>query len=215
MISEKINILIADDHPLSLNGLRGIVAELDFVEQIHEANDGKEALDKLITHVPPIAILDIEMPFLSGIEVAKEIIKRELPIKIIFLTLHKEKSLFDEVMKMGISGYMLKEFSLSETKKCITIVKDGGTFISSVLEGLLEAKEGLDLSIFTKSEINILKLIAQNKTSPEIANMLFVSAKTIENHRANIVRKLELPPEKNSLLKWVMKHQESFIRKGY
>ncbi len=207
----KIDILIADDHPLSLAGLKTMVQELDFIDQIYEANDGRMALEKILKHVPQIVILDIEMPYHSGIEVAKEIIKKNLPTKIIFLTLHKEKTLFDEVIKLGIAGYLLKEFSLAETKACISTVNNGGTFISPVLEGLLEANEGLDMSIFTKSEINILRLIAKNKTSPEIADMLFVSAKTIENHRANIARKLELQPEKNSLLKWVMKHQQAFI----
>lgn len=211
MIADQINILIADDHPLSLGGLKSIVRELDFVNEIYEASNGQEALDLIVEKTPQIAILDIEMPLLSGIDVAKQIIAKKLPIRIIFLTLHKEKTLFDQVQKMGISGYLLKEFSLAETKKCIRIVKNGGTFVSSVLEGLLENDEGVDLSIFTKSEINILKLISQNKTSSEIAEMLFVSPKTIENHRANIIKKLALHPEKNSLLKWVMKHQKSFI----
>jgi len=145
------------------------------------------------------------MPFLTGIEVAKKIIESKIDTKIIFLTLHKERSLFNEINKMKIDGYILKEFSIVEISQCIKTVLQGKKYFSKEIENFIE-EPLIDFSIFTKSEINVLKLIAQEKTSKEIAGMLFVSIKTVDSHRYNICKKLNLKPEKNSLLKWVFQN---------
>lgn len=209
MSKENLKIVIADDHPLLLAGVVSVLQkELENVI-IHEAINGAEALQKVIEVEPDITILDIEMPFLNGVEVAQKILASDLNTKIIFLTLHKERSLFNEIKEMGIDGYILKEFSTDEITQCVNAVLAGKKYYSKKVEGFIE-KPGFDLSIFTKTEINIIKLISKEKTTKEIAEMLFVSPNTIESHRYNICKKLELKPEKNSLMKWVFQNAAHF-----
>lgn len=207
----KNSILIADDHPLLLQGLKSMLLELPMIDRVFVAKDGQEALEKIEMENPDLAILDIDMPLLTGLEVVQKINPKNSTTKIIFLTLHKEKTLYDEAQKLGVLGYVLKEFSLDELEKCIEIVMDGEKFVSPALKDLLEIDKKMDLSIFTKTEINIIRLISKEKTTPQIAEMLFVSPKTIENHRGNIIKKLELQPAKNSLLKWVLQHKSSLL----
>ncbi|MFK5983160.1 MAG: response regulator transcription factor [Flavobacteriaceae bacterium] len=205
MIPEKLKIVIADDHPLLLEGIVSVIEKEIPEVEIFKANNGAEALQKVSEIKPTITILDIEMPFLNGIEVAKKIKESKIDTKIIFLTLHKERSLFNEINKMDIDGYILKEFSILEISQCIKTVLQGKKYFSKEIESFIE-EPIIDFSIFTKSEINVLKLIAQEKTSKEIAEMLFVSVKTVDSHRYNICKKLNLKPEKNSLLKWVFQN---------
>ena len=205
MITENLKIVIADDHPLLLEGIVSVIKKEISNVEIFKANNGTEALQLASEIKPTITILDIEMPFLTGIEVAKKIIESKIDTKIIFLTLHKERSLFNEINKMKIDGYILKEFSIVEISQCIKTVLQGKKYFSKEIENFIE-EPLIDFSIFTKSEINVLKLIAQEKTSKEIAGMLFVSIKTVDSHRYNICKKLNLKPEKNSLLKWVFQN---------
>ncbi|MFK5958795.1 MAG: response regulator transcription factor [Lutibacter sp.] len=205
----KIKIVVADDHPLLLEGIISVIEKEIFGVEIFKANNGAEALQLVSEIKPAITILDIEMPFLDGIEVAKKIRQAKIPTKIIFLTLHKERSLFNEINKLGIEGYVLKEFSINQIAYCIKTVMLGKKYYSKEIENFIEDPI-IDFSIFTKSEINVLKLIAQEKTTKEIAEMLFVSTKTIDSHRYNICKKLNLKPEKNSLLKWVFQNLPIF-----
>lgn len=209
MISEKLKIVIADDHPLLLEGIVSVIEKEILNVEIYKANNGAEALQLASEIKPAITILDIEMPFLNGIEVAKKLIESKIETKIIFLTLHKERSLFNEINQLNIDGYVLKEFSIQEINKCIKTVLKGEKYFSKEIESFIEEPK-IDFSIFTKSEINVLKLIAQEKTSKEIAEMLFVSIKTVDSHRYNICKKLNLKPEKNSLLKWVFQNSPIF-----
>jgi len=110
---------------------------------------------------------------------------------------------------LGIDGYVLKEFSIDQITHCIKTVLDGKKYFSKEIEEFIE-EPNIDFSIFTKTELNILKLIAKEKTSKQIAEMLFVSAKTVDSHRYNICKKLNLKPEKNSLLKWVFQNSADF-----
>ena len=205
MISENLKIVIADDHPLLLEGIISVIKKEILSVELFKANNGAEALQLVSEIKPTITILDIEMPFLNGIEVAKKILEAKIDTKIIFLTLHKERSLFNEINQMNIDGYVLKEFSIKEISQCIKTVLKGEKYFSKEIEQFIE-EPIIDFSIFTKSEVNVLKLISQEKTSKEIAEMLFVSIKTIDSHRYNICKKLNLKPEKNSLLKWVFQN---------
>lgn len=205
MIFKNLKIVVADDHPLLLEGIISVIEKEIPNAEIFKANNGAEAL-QLVSEVKPIiTILDIEMPFLNGIEVAKKIIKSKIDTKIIFLTLHKDRGLFSEINQLNIDGYVLKEFSISEINECINTVLNGKKYFSKEIEDFIE-EPIIDFSIFTKSEINVLKLIAQENTSKEISEMLFVSVKTVDSHRYNICKKLNLKPEKNSLLKWVFQN---------
>lgn len=208
-MNKKSTIVIADDHPILLEGIISVIQKEFPNSSIHKAHNGAEAL-QLVTQIKPdITILDIEMPILNGIEVAKKIKENNLKTKIIFLTLHKEKSFFEEINKLNVSGYVLKEFSVSEISQCIKSVLQGKKYFSKEIENYL-IEPVIDLSIFTKAEINVLKLIAKEKTTKEIAEMLFVSTKTVDTHRYNICKKLQLKPEKNTLLRWVFQNMSFF-----
>ncbi len=193
----KIKLIIADDHHIFRKGILSIVSEDNNIEILGEASNGEEAL-KLIEDIKPdIAILDIDMPYLSGLDVARKIIERKLNTKIVILTIHKDKEYFDEALELDIKAYVLKESIANDLIDCIKQVAAGEYYISASISGYLVEKNKSTpkqnvLDKLTPSEKEILKLIAQNKTSVQIADILFRSVRTIENHRNNICNKLEL-----------------------
>lgn len=198
-------IVVADDHPLLLEGVVSVIQKEIKNVITYKANNGIEALQLVNEKKPNITILDVEMPMLDGIEVTKKIKENAIPTKIVILTLHKEKSIFNEINALGVDGYVLKEFSVNQISHCIKTIQSGKKYFSKEITNFIEDCN-LDLTIFTKTERIILKLIAKEKTTKEIADLLFVSPKTIDSHRYNICKKLDLKPEKNSLLKWVYKN---------
>ncbi|MDQ3020972.1 MAG: response regulator transcription factor [Bacteroidota bacterium] len=215
---KKIKIIIADDHPIFRNGLRKLIEEDTSIEIIGEAENGEDSL-KLINDLKPmIAVLDIDMPKMSGIQVLKNLNKLKVEIKIIFLTVFASEDIFDKAMSLGISGYILKDSAVNEIKECIRKVADGNYYISpSVSNFLVNRKDRMkklendnpELHELTKTELNILKLIAEGKTSKDIGDELFISFKTVENHRTNISHKLNITGS-NSLIKYAIKNRQLF-----
>jgi two-component system response regulator DegU len=212
MQSEKIRIVIADDHPLLLAGLSNLINEQVDLELLHAATNGKEALEKVMQLKPDVVILDIEMPEMNGIDVADELLEWNKDAKIIILTFLKDQAIFNKAMEMGVLGFLLKENALGELLNAIRGVKDGIPYLSpSLSKYMLDWKNRNSsenpINKLTKQEVMVLKLISQKKTSREIAEMLFVSPKTIENHRSNISKKLNLDGNHNSLRDWVFENQ--------
>ena len=208
-----MKILIADDHLIFRNGLREIVKSQVKDCLVVEAENGIEAYKLAEENTPNIAILDIDMPELNGLEVCKRIIDNQLPIKVIILTMYKNEEMFNSAMENGAMGYVLKDNSASDLNECINRVIAGKSFISPKISDYMdhydnyknkkgEIKEGL--SKLTNAELKTLKLVSDNFTSREIAEMLFVTQKTVENYRSRICKKLELDSRNNSLLKWVL-----------
>lgn len=205
-------IITADDHPLLLKGLNDFLIEKKF-NLIGSGNNGKEAYDLITKENPDIAILDIQMPFMSGLEIAKKCKTNGLNTRIVLITLHKERELYQKAQDLNIFGYILKEFALEEIENCINTVSNGDPFFSPKIIELLAdefPKNGL-LWTLTPSEKKILKLIAKDKTNKEIASLLFISYRTVEKHRSNIITKLKLEPKTNSLLIWAKEHHHKFI----
>jgi DNA-binding NarL/FixJ family response regulator len=209
----KIRVFNADDHPLLRKGVTDLLKESDDIGWVGSAEDGKEALDKIRSIQPDIAILDIEMPHYTGLEVARILIEEKIKTRFILLTLFKDESFFRNAMKAGVQGYLLKESSEKEILECIRSVNQGKPYVNSSLTQFLmfEKKENNILENLTNHEVNILKLIARQKTTAEIANMLFISPKTVSNHRGNIGKKLDLSGEQNGLLKWAIENRELLI----
>lgn len=200
-MKKKIKIIIADDHPIFRSGLKQIIEDEDDIEIIGEAGDGEKALDIINEKNPDIAILDIDMPKRTGFEILKEIVKNKNPVKIIFLTMYKEENIFNEAMDLGIKGYVLKESAADDICECIRLVADDRYAISPLISNFLVKrlsksnklkKEKPSIEELTESERKILKLISENKSSKEIGEDLFISYKTVETHRTNISRKLNL-----------------------
>ena len=214
-MAAEIRIVIADDHPIFRKGLRQSLEETEGLIVIGEAGDGKAALEMLRTLKPDVAILDISMPVMDGFAVAREIAKSGVKVNLVFLTGHQDQSLFDEAMEVGVKGYVLKESSLGEISACVEAVCAGKHYTSPALTSYLVSrrrrpggsKEAPDVKELTPTERRILKLIADYKTSREIAEELFISYHTVETHRRNICEKLDLRGS-HALMKFALAHAD-------
>lgn len=211
-MKDNVKILIADDHPLMLQGLKMVLNEEEWCSDCDQAKDGEEAYKKIISNNYDVAVLDVEMPKMSGLEIARKISDEKNETKVIFLTMYKDEDLFDEAMDSGAQGFVLKENAVDDIINCISEVLEGKYYISPLISGYLvkhlNKKNNLEklvpsISDLTVSERRILKLISQNKTSKEIAEILSISSKTVENHRNNISKKLNLQGS-HSLLKFAI-----------
>lgn len=215
MTSRPLTLLIADDHPLFRKGLRQVLEAEKQIGLLEEAGDGESALRIIETSQPSIAILDIDMPGKSGFDVARGIRAKHLNTSIIFLTMYKEEDMFDEAMDLGAKGYVLKENAVADIVASVRSVALGEYYISPQLSSLLMTRRGERQTIkknspgideLTASERRILRLISEGKTTKEIAEELFISPKTVDNHRTNISTKLDLHGS-HSLLKFALEHK--------
>ncbi|HMS65923.1 MAG TPA: response regulator transcription factor [Ignavibacteria bacterium] len=200
-MKNKIRIIIADDHPIFRGGLKQIIEDENDIEIVGEAPNGRKALELIFEKKPDVAILDVDMPEKTGFEVLKELTKSDNSVKIIFLTMYKEENLFNEAMDNGIKGYVLKESAADDICECIRLVADGDYAISPLISKFLVKRMSLldklkkskpSINDLTLTERKILKCISENKSSKEIADEFFISYKTVETHRSNISKKLEL-----------------------
>jgi DNA-binding NarL/FixJ family response regulator len=211
----EIKIFIADDHPIFRDGLKSLIEKDDRLKIIGEAGDGGEALEKLSQAAADIAILDIDMPGSDGFEVARKIGEMNLPTKVIFLTMHKDEHFLNKALDLDVKGYLIKESAVTDIINCIKNVAEGRVFISPSISGFLlkrikQAEKTKDTAAFleslTQTERRILTLIADYKTSREIGDEIFVSFRTIENHRANIAKKLDLKGS-HALIKFALENK--------
>lgn len=192
-----IKILIADDHKIFRQGLVELLSTTNDIDiSIEgEVGDGYEALAIIEKDMPDIAIVDISMPHLSGLDVIKEVVKKGLNTKIIILTMHKDPTLTDKVMKLGAHGYILKDNALEDLIYAIKTVIRKGKFISpSISDDVFSFQEVVESkkSNLTTREKDVLYFIARGFTNKEIAKKLCISVKTVETHRARIMNKLDL-----------------------
>jgi DNA-binding NarL/FixJ family response regulator len=210
MLLNDVKLLVVDDHPVFRRGLREIIAENPSFRVVGEASDGEAAMKMIVDLKPDIAVVDIDMPRLNGLEMVRALRKIDIPIATIFLTMYKEEDMFNAAMDMGVKAYVLKENATDDILAALEKVAHGETFVSSSMlrlgqrrsdrvQELLLSKPQID--DLTSAERRILKLIAEDRTSKEIADLLHISIKTVENHRLNICRKLNLHGS-HSLLKF-------------
>ena len=198
---DKIKVLLVEDHAIVRQGLRRLLEEEGLVVA-GEAADGREAVKLAGELDPDIVIMDITMPRLGGIETTRKIRKTNPGIKVIMLTIHDEESFIYKSFDAGANGYMVKEKAMEDLLDAISTVMKGEIYLSpnfstKVLESYHKlVKSGRkkvdDFSRLTNREREILQLIAEGNTSKEIANLLYISGKTVENHRANIMKKLDI-----------------------
>jgi DNA-binding NarL/FixJ family response regulator len=215
-VDDEIRILVADDHPIVRKGLRFSIEEDPGLKLVGEAADGQAALDLIRKLRPQIAVLDIDMPKLDGLAVAREMARQKLDTKIIFLTFHADEDLFRSAMELGSRGYILKDSASQEIVAGVRAVASGRPYISSAItEKLLHprkppmAQDGITANL-TPTERRIMRLIADGKTSKEIGAELSIHYRTVENHRTNICRKLNLDGEgANALLRFALQHKSS------
>jgi len=215
MMNKKIKILIADDHPIIRQGLNSVLVQMPEVEKITEAKNGIEALELLRKNNFDIATLDVEMPGLSGLEIIGKLKEYEIQTSIVFITMYNDERMFNYAMNAGAMGFVLKENAVDDIVDCIKKVAEGIHYISPALSHLLLKREKKNKELvesfpsiedLTKMERKILKLVADEKTTKEIADELFISTKTVDNHRTNIAKKLNLHGA-HSLVKFAIRNK--------
>lgn len=201
MAQQKISILIAEDHTILREGLRALISATEEFRVAGEAGDGREAIRAATALQPHLVLLDLSMPGMNGLEALKEI-KRQCPqTKVVVLTVHSAEEYVLATLKAGADGYILKDASSAELLLALRNVVAGRPYLSpgiadKVIGGYLDGRKTLKPSsaweTLTDRERQVLKLIAEGRTNKEIADYLFISVKTVEKHRANLMRKLNL-----------------------
>jgi len=212
--SPDIRVVIADDHPIFRKGLRQILEADRHLAIVGEAADGEQALNLIRTTHPHVAVLDVDMPHKNGLAVAGEVRALGLDVAIIFLTMHKNERFFNAALDIGVRGYMLKETASSDIVEGIRAVAAGRSYVTPALSDYLinrhragaSADDGTPLSSLSPTERRVLRLVADYKTSKEIADALFISIRTVDRHRANIASKLDLSGA-HALLQFAAEHK--------
>jgi len=191
----RLRIILAEDHTIVLEGLRALLEKEGF-EIVGEAQDGRSAVDLAKRFKPDIAILDIAMPALNGIDAAGEILRASPDTRTILLTVHEDKQYVVEALRAGVSGYLLKTKAASDLVQAIKEVSRGALYISpgpsrDVVKSFLENKD-VKASPLSPREREVLQLIAEGKSTKEVGAILGISVKTAESHRTRIMEKLDI-----------------------
>jgi len=204
-MADKTKVLIADDHHIVVEGIRSALEEYPEFEVVGSASDGLEALQKVKSLMPDVVIMDISMPNLDGIDAAYEIKKLNKGIRVIIFTMHSDKEFIVSLFRAGVSGYVLKEEPISDLILALKSVQSGGTFFSdsaqNIIRGHMEELELGDakkvreiqdgLIRLSMREKEVFPLLADGLSTKEIAERLYISPKTVETHKYNIMEKLQ------------------------
>jgi DNA-binding NarL/FixJ family response regulator len=199
---EDIKVLIVDDHTLFRKGIRKLLESIEGTEIVGEASDGVEALKKVVSLKPDVVLMDISMKEMNGLEATREIRRNHPGTSVILLTMHDNEEHLKQSLEYGASGYLLKDASAQELFLAIEAANRGETYLSpsvsrKMINKFLEVKQQPEqsanpLSILSRRELEILKLLAESKSNKVIADELCISIKTVEKHRTNIMQKLEI-----------------------
>lgn len=217
----KLSIVIADDHPVFRVGLRETIESEDGFKVVGEAGDGEQALEMISRMHPVIAILDVSMPKLDGLAVARKLVAQAPSVGVILVTMYREQELFTKALEAGVKGYVLKDSAATDIISCIKAVAAGQNYASPELTTYLVKRvrqaenAGLarsDLEGLTTTELRILSLLAEYKTSKEIAHELFISPRTVDTHRNNICQKLEIHGS-HALVKFALQHKDLLLQR--
>jgi DNA-binding NarL/FixJ family response regulator len=200
-VKEKTRVVIAEDHTILREGLRALLSSDPVFEIVGEAADGREAIQCVERLKPELVLMDLSMPRMNGMDAIREIKRRSSSTKILVLTVHRAEEYILATLKAGADGYMLKDSTQSELMMAVKSVLSGKHFISPgiserVIEGYLDGRKILKTrtswDTLTHREREILKLIGEGYKNKKIADLLCISVKTVEKHRANLMQKLDL-----------------------
>ena len=190
-----ISVLIADDHGIVRSGLRMLLDRQSDIDVVAEAGDGVEALELVQAQTPDVAVLDVSMPRMTGLQAAREIGSYSPDTRVLLLSMHDEERYFFEGLEAGAAGYVLKQAADTDLIDAVRTVAGGRTFLSgraqqALMTEWLESEGGERADPLTPRELEVVKLIAEAYTNKQIAETLKVSEKTVESHRANLLSKL-------------------------
>ncbi len=202
MGTKRIQLMIVDDHQIVIDGIKSSLEEYADIIIIAEALNGKEALDKLARQQADVVLMDVDMPVMNGYETTCEILNRYPKVKIITLTMFNEKSLINKMLDAGVSGYLLKSVGKEELYRAIKQVYDNKQYLGGDIALSIAKPEYKDIlskqnkitpiTPLSTREIEILRFIAQGLSNTEISQKLFISSRTVDNHRTNIMKKLNV-----------------------
>ncbi len=200
MSEVTIKVLIAEDHQIMIDGIRSLLADENSIQIVAAANNGREALDKLAENPVDVVIADVNMPEMSGIELTRAIAAKYPQIRVLVLTMYNDQEIITEILNAGAAGYILKNTGQEEFVDAIRTVAGGGSYFSDeVTHTMLQSfqakakepeTEEDNRPPLTKREKEIVRLIAQENSSAEIAEKLFISQRTVETHRKHIIKKV-------------------------
>jgi len=205
---EKVNIVLADDHSIVRDGIKSTLSSEKRIKVIGEAANGAEAVQVISKLNPDVAIVDISMPEMTGIEAVRKITEMKFPTRCLILSMHDKEEYVMEAIEAGAAGYLLKDTEREEFIKAIYAVAKGEKYFSTTVSGILvngylhkvksgtvggrPVESGSDDANLTRRERNILKLVVEGKNNKEIAEQLVISIRTIETHRGNIMKKMKV-----------------------
>lgn len=211
-----MEIVIADDHPIFRSGLR-LLLESSFQEvRVKDFENGQEVLHYMENHTPDLIFLDIDMPVKNGLDTCSEINQRFPDASVIILSMYKDVEMVKLAFFNGAKGYLIKDNTSDEMVECIESVQQGRSYLAKDVRDInrQETSQNRDhlqiaamLETLTQTELKVLNLVSQKYSSKEIANLLFVSVKSVENYRSRICKKLNLDARNNSLIMWVMENK--------
>lgn len=208
-----MKVVIADDHPIFRSGLKFLLETSFQGIEIKEFDNGNSVLEECLVNPPDVIVLDIDMPEKNGLVVCDELIQQKCPSKIIILTMYKDAEMLKLAFYNGAHGYLVKDNTSEEMVDCIQTILEGRSYIAKSIresqpqvdsDDLTKTQIAELLQTLTRTELKTLKLVSQKLSSKEIADLLFVSVKSVENYRSRICKKLNLDARNNSLLLWVV-----------
>lgn len=214
-MTAEIKILIADDHPIFRGGLKSVIEKERGLRVVAEAETGAAALELIKEYQPEVAVLDLDMPEMDGFAVARELQTLSLPVAVVILTMHKDEMHFNRAIDLDVRGFVIKDGAAAEVVGCIKAVAAGKEYFSPVLSSFLLNRARrvssfagqAGINDLTPTERRVLSLLAELKTSKDIAAELGISPRTVENHRAHICSKLNLQGS-HALTKFAIQHKE-------
>ena len=190
---DKIKILVVDDHPMVLEGMRAMLAQISFAQLTGLASNAMDAMEKLKQDIPHIVLTDINMPEISGIELTEKIRKEFPEVKVVAMSTFKERSYISEMVRNGASGYLLKSASREEIEEALLSVYEGKLFMSLDINlSRAEKQEMKNTPVLSTREKEVLHLISEGLTNPQIAEKLFISLHTVDSHRKNLLTKFNV-----------------------
>lgn len=212
-VSKNINVLIVDDHRIVIDGIRSLLKDSDQIHIVGEALNGKEALTVLSEKTVDIIILDIEMPVMNGIEVTKIVKEKYADTKVLILTMYDTPEFVQQAIEIDADGYILKNRGAEELESALQALASGGDYYgkeaNKTLRSGLRRKKQNDINEIqlTKREREVLKLIADGKTTPQISEILFIAHSTVETHRRNLIEKTQVENSSKGLIKFAIENE--------
>jgi two-component system response regulator NreC len=212
-VSARTRVLICDDHELFRDGIKALLGAEPGIEVVAEARNGREAVETALRLRPDAVLMDMEMPDLNGLEATRRIRRAESAIQVLILTMYAEEELVAQCLQAGAAGYVLKDVPVSQLVYAIQAVSRGGRYLSpEALKGMLDQyvaggpRPESRYDLLTSRERDVLKLLAEGRSAKQVAAHLGLSVKTVDAHKTNLMRKLEVH-DRGELVKWAITHK--------